>query len=121
MLKAKQIKAIEMLISSEFTYEEIAAELKITPKTLYNWRQDEDFCTELRRKMRLRISNLAPKALKKMEKLIDAKSEMVAHLSAKDILDRAGYEEETTVNLNSVAAVQIVDDIPQAAGGGTNA
>lgn len=111
MLKPKQKNAIEMLISGEFTHGEIAAELKITPKTLYNWRQEEEFCAEFNRKMRLRINGIAPKALKKMEKLIDARSEMVSHLSAKDILDRAGYAAEENVNINGNAAVQIIDDI----------
>lgn len=111
MLKAKQIKAVDMLVSGDFTFEEIAAELKISPKTLYNWRQNEDFNAELNRKMRLKISGIAPKALKKMEKLINAKSEMVSHLASKDILDRAGFEPDSNININGAAAVQIVDDI----------
>ncbi len=111
MLKPKQRNAIEMLISADLTNNEIAEELKITPKTLYNWRQSEEFSAELNRKMRLRLSGAAPKALKKMEKLIDSKNEMVAHLSAKDILDRAGYAAEENVNINGNAAVQIIDDI----------
>lgn len=111
MLKSKQIKAVDMLVSGEFTLEGIAANLKITPKTLYNWRQSEEFNAELNRKMRLKISGLAPKALKKMEKLINAKSEMVSHLASKDILDRAGFEPDNNINVNGAAAIQIVDDI----------
>lgn len=111
MLKAKQLKAVDMLISGDFSLEEIAAYLKISNKTLYNWRQNEEFNAELNRKMRLKISGIAPKALKQMEKLIHAKSEMVSHLAAKDILDRAGFEPDSNVNINGEGTVLIVDDI----------
>lgn len=111
MLKGKQLKAIDLLVEGEKSYAEIAEGLKITPKTLYNWRQNDEFHNEFTRKMRLRISGAAPKALRKMETLLDSKNEMVSHLSAKDLLDRSGYAPEDTVNINGAAAVQIIDDI----------
>lgn len=110
MLKPKQRKAIELLVEAQLTYNEISEELKITPKTLYNWRADEEFAAELSMRLRLKLQGAAPRALKKMEELLEA-NPMVAHLSAKDLLDRAGYGAESTVNINSEAAVQIIDDI----------
>lgn len=110
MLKPKQEKAIEMLIEGDKSFSEIAGELKITLKTLYNWRQSEEFAEEFKKKMRLKISGAAPKAFRKMEQLLDS-NPMVAHLSAKDILDRSGYSPEETVNINSTAPIQIIDDI----------
>lgn len=114
MLKPKQEKAIAMLVDGGLSYGEIADTLKISEKTLYNWRKDEEFAEALREKLRLRISGIAPKALRRMEKLMDgAKNEMVSHLSAKDLLDRAGFGAENTVNINGGTPVQIINDIPR--------
>lgn len=117
MLKPKQKIVIDMLVSGDLTLEQIADNVKISRKTLYNWRMDEEFNAELNNKIRLRISGIAPKALRRMEQLMEeANSEMVSHLSAKDLLDRAGFGAENTVNINGGAPVQIINDIPRAEG-----
>lgn len=117
MLKPKQKIVIDMLVLGDLTFEQIADNVKISRRTLYNWRMDEEFNAELNNKMRLKISGIAPKALRRMEQLMeDANSEMVSHLSAKDLLDRAGFGAENTVNINGGAPVQIINDIPRAEG-----
>ena len=38
---------------------------------------------------------------------------MVAHLAAKDIMDRAGYNANNKIQLNNDAPVQIINNIPR--------
>ena len=112
-MNGKKAKALDLLVSGEFSsYEDLAKRLKISPKTLYNWRNEEEFAEEYERRLRIKIGGIAARALRKQEKLIDAHSEMVAHLAAKDILDRAGFGADTGINIKSFTPVQIIDDIP---------
>lgn len=110
----KQRKALEIIVSGEFkTYEELSNRLKISPKTLYNWRQDEEFSNELDRRMKIKISMLAARALERQAKLLNANSEMVSHLAAKDLLDRAGFGADNNINIKSSEPIRIIDDIPK--------
>lgn len=113
MLSAKQRKAIELIALGEMTLEQIAAAVDVSPRMLYNWRQKEEFSAELNRRIRLQISRIAPKALRRMEELINARSETVSQLAAKDILDRAGFEADSNVNINGGATVNIINDLPR--------
>lgn len=42
-LTAKQRKAVELLINSNMTYQEIADEVGVNRKTLYDWRHEPQF------------------------------------------------------------------------------
>ncbi len=112
-MKGKRAKAVLMLVSGEYSLKKIAEELKISEKTLYNWRNEEEFAAEVEKRTRLKISALANKALKKQEELLDCRSSMVAHLAAKDIMDRAGYNANNKIQLNNDAPVQIINNIPR--------
>lgn len=112
MAKNKE-KALEILVSGEYSsYEEVAQRLQISAKTLYNWRNEEEFADEYDRRIKIKIGGAAAKALRKQEKLLASKNDMVAHLAAKDILDRAGFGADTGINIKSFTPVQIIDDIP---------
>lgn len=114
-MKPKQLKALEILVRGEFKdYDDVAAELKISPRTLYNWRNDEEFAAELERRLKIKMGGIAPRALRRQEELLDAKSEMVAHLAAKDILDRSGLSAENVLKIEGAAPVQIIDDLSEA-------
>ncbi len=112
-MKPKQIKALEILVRGEFdNYDDVAAELKISPRTLYNWRNDDEFAAELERRLKIKLGGIAPRALHRQEELLEAKSEMVAHLAAKDILDRAGLTAENVVKIEGMEPVRIINNIP---------
>ena len=112
MAKNKE-KALEILVSGEYSsYEEVAQRLKISAKTLYNWRNEDEFADEYDRRIKIKIGGAAAKALRKQEKLLTSKNDMVAHLAAKDILDRAGFGADTGINIKSFSPVQIIDNIP---------
>lgn len=117
-MDAKKEKALVMLVSGDLTFGEIAQRLKISEKTLYNWRKEDEFDAELRRRLNIKMGTIAAAALRTQSSLLKAKSDMVKHLAAKDLLDRAGYVPDSNINLSSEGVVQIINDIP---GGDTDA
>ncbi|NMM64386.1 hypothetical protein HBE96_17335 [Clostridium sp. P21] len=50
MLNEKQIQCIEQIALGELTKEEIAKEIGITSRTIYNWQNNEEFRVELRQR-----------------------------------------------------------------------
>ena len=117
-MTGKQEKALELLVAGEFkNYDEVADELKISVRTLYNWRKNEEFSKELTRRINIKIGGIAPRALRRIEKILDAKDDHVALLASKDILDRAGYKANdkldvhTDANVNSVVSVSFEGDL----------
>lgn len=112
-MKGKKEKALAMLVSGDYKLSEIALRLKISEKTLYNWRQEEEFESELKRRLNIKMGTLAAAALKTQSNLLNAKSDMVKHLAAKDLLDRAGYNADSKIQLEGEGAVQIINNIPR--------
>lgn len=92
MLNAKQQKAVKLMFEGEMTQKQIAEELKVSEQTIVNWRKKAEFKDELLSLERNYLKGLAPKALKTMEKLLEAKSELVRYNAASDILDRTGHK-----------------------------
>ena len=112
-VKGKREKAVLMLVSGDFSLKEIADKLKISERTLYNWRNEDEFAAEVEKRTRLKISALANRALKKQEELLDSRSAMVSHLAAKDIMDRAGLTAPDKLEISAASDVTIIDDIPR--------
>lgn len=91
MLKPKQKKCIELMITGTMTQAQIARELKVSEQTICNWKKTDEFTNELTEANRLLINSLVPRAIAKLTALLDAESEQVQIAAAKDILDRSGY------------------------------
>lgn len=112
--------AIELLIDGTMSKEEIAKTVNVSRSTLYNWLMDEDFQEELQerndeidRLTRARIRKMTKKALDRQERILDhSKNDMAAASVAADVLDRAGYSSEDTLNIRSSEPIQIINDIP---------
>lgn len=103
----KKEKALELLTLGEYnTFDEVAKALKISRKTLQRWRGEEEFSKELNRRINIKIGSLAPRALRKMEKLLNSYDEDIVLKSSKDILDRAGYKATDKVNIDADATVK---------------
>ncbi|MEB9610565.1 phBC6A51 family helix-turn-helix protein [Bacillus cereus] len=94
MLNKKQMKAIELLYQGELTRAEIAEILKVSDRTIYNWIKDPDFIEEYNKRIKIEYSLMVGRASRKMSKLLNAKSEHVQFLSAKNILDRSQLIEQ---------------------------
>ena len=92
MLKPKQIKCLELMIRGDKTDKEIAEAINITQKTICDWKKNcKEFQDEYNSLMRNSLQYAAPKAFRKQMELLKSKNDMVAHLAAKDIMDRAGF------------------------------
>jgi transposase len=91
MLSNKQVIAVKLMVSDTLTQKEIASRIKVTENTICNWKRSSEFKEELNKQIKEEIFAIAPKALKKMNNLLNAKSEMVQLLAAKEVLNRAGF------------------------------
>ena len=92
MLKSKQLKCLELMILGTMTDKEIAEAINVSQKTICDWKKNnKEFQDEYALSMRSSLQYAAPKAFKKQLSLLNSKNDMVAHLAAKDIMDRAGF------------------------------
>lgn len=93
MLKPKQVKCLQLMITGTKTDKEIAEAINVTPKTICDWKKNNaEFQDEYNALMRNSLQYAAPKAFRKQMSLLNSKNDMVAHLAAKDIMDRAGFQ-----------------------------
>lgn len=102
-LSAKQIRAIELLISCELNQKEIADECKVTERTVYNWiHHDEEFrnaCEWYRKEI---YKGYAPKAVETVvDIMLNGASDKVRLAAAQDILSRAGDDASSVVDLKT--------------------
>jgi hypothetical protein len=80
------------MIKGTMTDQEIAQEINVAQKTICEWKKNnKEFQTEYNNLMRNSLQYAAPKAFKKQLSLLNSRNDMVAHLAAKDIMDRAGF------------------------------
>ena len=117
MLKPRQKKCIEMLVSGAMTQADVAAALKVTEQTICNWKKNEEFAEELAAANRLVISSLVPAAVQRTKALLNAESEAVQLAAAKDILDRAGYKPQDNIKLNADITSEKLADVFRQIGG----
>lgn len=117
MLKPRQKKCIEMLVSGAMTQADVAAALKVTEQTICNWKKNEEFAAELAAANRLVISSLVPAAVQRTKALLNAESEAVQLAAAKDILDRAGYKPQDNIKLNADITSEKLADVFRQIGG----
>ena len=111
MLKPKQIKCLELMVKGDMTDKDIAAAINITQKTICEWKKNcKEFQDEYNSLMRSSLQYAAPKAFRKQMSLLNSKNDMVAHLAAKDIMDRAGFAPTEKVELEADMDLNIVVD-----------
>ncbi|MQB72815.1 helix-turn-helix domain-containing protein [Lactobacillus reuteri] len=90
-LDRRRQKAIKLLFEDELTDEQIAKAVQRRRSTLDNWKNDELFKAAQQQYNHLVVKKeFESKALRKLVKLLDAKSEMVQLQSANSILKLSG-------------------------------
>lgn len=102
-------KAIELMLTTDFSMQEIADSVKVSRRTLYNWIDDIDFSfaykreeNELKRRNRRHIDELVKDAIDRQKMILTkSRNDTAAAAVAKDVLDRAGYAPEQNVNINA--------------------
>lgn len=112
MLKPKQIKCLQLMVAGTMTDKAIAEAINVAPKTICEWKKhNEEFQTEYAAMMRSSLQYAAPRAFRKQVELLKSTNEMVAHLAAKDIMDRAGFKPVDKVDVGGSIPVTIVEDL----------
>lgn len=107
MLKPKQVRCLELMLDNpKMKMQDIAKELNVTPKTISEWKKNEEFKAEYDANFRQKLQYASARAFRKQIDLLDSPNEMVAYLASKDIMDRAGYnpvekvQQEIDMDLN---------------------
>lgn len=108
-LNKKQIEAIELLINCKLNQKEIAEEVDVSERTLYNWmRHNEEFRNALEWYRKEVYKDYAPEAVKAILDIMrKGTSEKTRLAAAKDILDRAGDNAVSKVDLETENAINI--------------
>ena len=102
MLKPKQVRCLEFMIRGNMTDKEIAEAINVSQKTICEWKKkNTEFQDEYNALMRNSLQYAAPKAFRKQLSLLESKNDMVAHLAAKDIMDRAGFSPVDKIDLKA--------------------
>ena len=92
MLKPLQKECLRLMIENpRMKMQDIAGELKVTPKTISMWKRNEEFRAEYDNNFRMKLQYASARAFQKQMDLLDSPNEMVAYLASKDIMDRAGF------------------------------
>lgn len=88
----KQIKCINLMVTTNKTQKQIAQEIEVSEKTICEWKKDKEFKNEIDKRVKENFSSLAIDAQKELKKLLKSKNEYIRIQAVKDILDRAGYK-----------------------------
>lgn len=88
----KQIKCINLMVTTNKTQKQIAQEIEVSEKTICEWKKDEEFKNAIDKYIKENFSSLAIEAQKELKKLLKSKNEYIRIQVVKDILDRAGYK-----------------------------
>jgi uncharacterized protein YjcR len=110
-LNNKQLRCIELMITTEMQKQEIASELGIRRETISAWVKREDFQAAMRDEMQREFSQMALKARRKLNELVDSNNPQVALAAAKEVLNKAGYQE--TQNINQTITTDITVEIEE--------
>lgn len=108
MLKPKQVECLKlMMLNPKISGKELSEALNVTEKTISQWKnKNTEFQDEYNTLVRSKIQYAATQALGKQIDLLQSRNDMVAHLAAKDLMDRAGFnpvekiEQEIDMDLN---------------------
>lgn len=98
------------MIEGDLKQIEIAKQIKVSEKTICEWKKKKEFMDTYDELLRSSIRTVASKAFKTQSKLLDSRSDMVKYMVSKDILDRAGYKPNDKLNVEMTLPVVISGD-----------
>jgi predicted DNA-binding protein YlxM (UPF0122 family) len=111
-LTGKQIKAIELLVYKDMLKQEIAEEVGVSTTTFSMWMRKEEFQEALKEEMHRGFKDMATKARRRLNDLMDSPIDGVALGACKEVLNKAGYLEtqkvENTIT-NKEINIEITD------------
>lgn len=94
MLKPKQVECLKLMMQNpKISGKDLAIALNVTEKTISQWKnKNTEFQDEYNTLVKSKIQYAATQALGKQIELLQSRNDMVAHLAAKDLMDRAGFQ-----------------------------
>lgn len=109
-LSNKKLKAIDMLVYTDMQKQAIAEVLKVSPCTMSVWQKDPEFQEALKEEMNRGFKDMAIKARKKLNRLMDSDNEGISLAASREVLNRAGYSEVQKIEqtLKSDITIEIV-------------
>lgn len=111
MLNPKQVECLKLMMQNpKISGKELAEALKVTEKTISQWKnRNAEFQEEYNTLVRSKIQYAATQALGKQIDLLQSRNDMVAHLAAKDLMDRAGFNpvEKIDVDIDTELTINI--------------
>lgn len=75
-----------------YNQKEIAKKIDVSEVTICNWKKNDEFMKAYAKSLKDSMKSVAAMAFKTEKELLKARSEMVRLMTAKDILDRAGFK-----------------------------
>ena len=75
-----------------YNQKEIAKKIDVSEVTICNWKKNDEFMKAYAESLKDSMKSVAAMAFKTEKELLKARSEMVRLMTAKDILDRAGFK-----------------------------
>jgi len=119
-LSKKQMEAAKMIAEGHLTQREIAQKLNVTEVTISRWKQQEefrraidDFTAEMKKNIERKLMGMSSKALKELDKLLSARSEMVRLQAIKDVLDRLDIKPAEKQDIDLKTDMEIVVKLPE--------
>jgi len=118
-LTKKQLEAAKLIAEGQLTQREIAKQLNIAELTISRWKKQEafqqaieDFTAEIKKDIERKLMSMAPEALRQLQRLLNARSELVRLQAIKDILDRLDIKPASKQDISLKADMEIVVKLP---------
>ena len=106
-LNSNMLKCIQLMVYTDKQKQEIVKELGVAPNAISRWMAREDFQKALQEEMQRGFKDLAVKARKKLDKLIDSPNDGVALGACKEVLNKAGYMETQKIDANVETTINV--------------
>ena len=118
-LTRKQLEVAKMIAEGHLTQREIAEKVDVREETISRWKkQDEflktidDFTAEMKKDIEHKLMGMSSKALRELDKLLCARSELVRLQAIKDVLDRLDIKPADKQNIDLKTDMDIVVKLP---------
>lgn len=119
-LTKKQLEAAKLIAEGYLTQREIAERLDVREETISRWKRQEefqkaieDFTAEMMKDLERKLMSMAPEALRQLQKLLNAKSELVRLQAIKDVLDRLDIKPADKQDIDLKTDMGIVVKLPE--------
>lgn len=119
-LTRKQLEVAKMIAEGHLTQREIAEKVDVREETISRWKKQEefqkaidDFTAEMKKDIERKLMGMSSKALRELDKLLSARSEMVRLQAIKDVLDRLDIKPADKQDIDLKTDMEIVVKLPE--------